>query len=188
MSDLRQLLLAFRLYEDDKGVLPPCYYLSSALSDPERFWDSMLFQESNTLPNPYANAIFLSDPFKPSVYQCPSNPTRIGSRMGRSNYGGNRSFGFYDGPGGGTDFSMKSGGFSRPDPQVVALVESGTYPLDYSYGTTRPPYAEYGSLSPFATTVWHGGIANFGLLDGHVESATASAWPQKFSSGQWVWQ
>src|SRR5438105_4201100 len=88
MNNLRQLLLAFKFYEDDKGVLPPCYYLTTAASDPERVWDSMLFQESNTLPNPNPNAIYTSDPFKPSVYQCPSNPTRIGSRMGRSNYGG----------------------------------------------------------------------------------------------------
>jgi prepilin-type N-terminal cleavage/methylation domain-containing protein/prepilin-type processing-associated H-X9-DG protein len=191
MNNLRQLLLGFKLYEDDKGVLPPCYYDTTAwngASDPIRLWDSMLFQESNTLPNPYQNSALLTEPWKPTIWQCPSNPTRIGSRIGRSNYGGNRSFGFYDGPGGGTDFAMKSGGFSRPDNQIVALVESGEVPLNYAYGNTRPPLADYGFLSPWAQTYFHGGVANFGFLDGHVESTTASAWPQKFSSGTWAWQ
>ncbi len=102
--------------------------------------------------------------------------------------GGNPSFGFYDGPGGGTDFAMKSGTFNRPDSQVVALVESGEVPLNYAYGNTRPPLAEYGFTSPWAQTYFHGGLANFGFLDGRIESATAQQWPQKFSSGVWAWQ
>jgi prepilin-type N-terminal cleavage/methylation domain-containing protein/prepilin-type processing-associated H-X9-DG protein len=186
INNLRQLMLAIKMYEDDFGVLPPAYYVRTDLaSDTERVWDAMLFQETKVLPNRNQNSFLLTDPFVPTVYQCPSNPTRIGARMGRSNYAGNRYFGYYDGPGGGADFSKKSGTFSKSDTLVVALMDGGTVPLNYAYGADRPPLCDnYAVFGPPAQFQWHGGIANFAFLDGHVETGTDA---KQYNSG-WVWQ
>jgi prepilin-type processing-associated H-X9-DG protein/prepilin-type N-terminal cleavage/methylation domain-containing protein len=200
INNLRQITLAIRLYEDDFGWLPLAYWETVPGSD-ESYWDEMLFRWSNVLPNANANAVYNYDPTVPSVYQCPSNPTRIRAHKGRANYAMNVWFGRHQVTGSWTPpiFTRKSGTFSRGDAQVVALVDEGNFPLLY-VSSDRPPRCEITSNGPpftpsfsetHVTFQWHTGTANIAFLDGHVETTTPEGLAQKITpqmNSEWVWQ
>lgn len=198
-NNMRQLVLAMKMYEDSYGVLPPYYYYNAVESTVMYFWDDMLGPRSGILRNPNEGKFTLDSQPSASPYACPSNPTRIGSRMDKANYSYNFRLGKYDPASGAASvYSAASGSFAKGDANVVVLMDSGEYPLQYPYGPTRPPLGVSQSQGPPVRAnvegvqfQWHGGSANICFLDGHVENMdqaklNANTTPQQGSA--WVWQ
>ena len=191
-ANLRQLILAFGTYENAYRVLPPAYWRLTPTT--ETVWDEVLSKLSGVLPNPNEGRIFSSEPTEPSPYHCNSNPTRIGSIIGRANYACTRGTGQINHPTG-NNFGMRSDFFTFRDwNDVVILGDAGTFPPFYAYGPTRPPLCDYQMQGPVMRPnveglqwAWHEGTANLAFLDAHVRRITPELLDEKLLRPQWIW-
>lgn len=174
VSNLRQLHLAVISYATDNGEILPCAYYNVGLSC-WNFWHYFLMHSrgdtcdnKGMLPNPNYS---INSPTLLTVYNCSSNPYRIGNWW-ETSYAYNFGLGYYP-PGGTGSYSTKLGRF--PDPSIVVMLNDAGVQGYYGFSAPNRPdyYTWYMTYHPnHVGFQWHNGVANFVFIDGHVETLT----------------
>ncbi len=186
-GNLRQLTTGVLQYaQEHNGMLPPVtlWFKDSNGGPNYRLWMQLLWYADATKGAPSDEGILSRPTLEEgraarSVFQCPANPGRIG-HWDTPNYAYNSALGMDSYDKNTQEIIMDRvhlGNIPQPG-KTVCFVDAGERP-DQTPASGGPPFVtyyvtEYTSYSRWEASVnfIHKGRANFGMVDGHVESLT----------------
>ncbi|HWL54127.1 MAG TPA: prepilin-type N-terminal cleavage/methylation domain-containing protein [Chthoniobacteraceae bacterium] len=195
-GNLRQLGVALTLYAtENNGYLLPCYIEAGTLGETvgARLWYQALhyanpatYKGEGILPNANPN----HDPRLLTVYNCPSNPDRIG-HWGTPSYAYSGALGMYR-PADSEQKPIRIRLTNLDEPsRVVAMVDAGLRTLN-----PAPPNVVCYRTEPTGTFEWRRSVhfdlhpgrkANFLLVDGHVEAIPLAEVERRFADKTLLW-
>ena len=181
-SNLRQLHIGVMSYVSTHND-----YLMPANIWCEYLWhgDFAGLYGKGPLPNPH---LWVADPKLLSVFQCPTNPYRI-SAWWYSNYAYNFGLSYLD------TFTPANTHWTKitrfPNPGIVVLLSDAKIRDPWPTNPNGPVFTtHYATYSPAHGVGfdWHSGrVANFGFIDGHVESITESQANTRHANNLLLW-